>query len=394
MKKQRLKAAILVGIVAIIGCNRADEPQAPTLISPADGAALYSGLAFIWGTGEEAEEYVIHVWTGSTDVIEDTLTDTTYTMSDSAFSALAYGIYNWAVASKADSKLAWSESWSFSLTQPAAPAPTLIAPEDGAVFYREAPTFIWRSNPLGPDYVIRIFTDTTIVLQDTLSDTSYVMSVSVFDILENGTYDWWVGTVIHNELIVSGTRTFNIIGPIDLDTTYFPFGLGYEWTYERHRWEHSDENDWDKYDTFTIRVVDSIFRGDSLIFKLEGGWFQFLDSQVEIWKANKLEIWQFYWKVDTINVAYPQPESLYYKDLGGILGVELFKLGYNVDTLVFYQGEDYGNYGSSRMEKHLKKIGVVYQRKGNWWVGHSGCGDIGATDSLIIFTTPERQRYP
>jgi len=279
MKKQRLKAAILVGIVAIIGCNRAGEPQAPALISPADGAALYSGLAFIWGAGEEAEEYVIHVWTGSTDVIEDTLTDTTYTMSDSAFSALAYGIYNWAVASKADSKLAWSESWSFSLTQPAAPAPTLIAPEDGAVFYREAPTFIWRSNPLEPDYVIRIFTDTTIVLQDTLSDTSYVMSVSVFDILENGTYDWWVGTVIHNELIVSGTRTFNIIGPIDLDTTYFPAGLDYEWVYERHVKGHyygtggNEDEFWDYYDTIAIKVADSSYSQGELIFNLSGGGF-------------------------------------------------------------------------------------------------------------------------
>jgi hypothetical protein len=76
-------AAILAGI-AIIGCNRIDL-VAPALISPADGAALYSGLAFIWGAGEEAEEYVIHVWTGSTDVIEDTLTDTTYTNLPTGF---------------------------------------------------------------------------------------------------------------------------------------------------------------------------------------------------------------------------------------------------------------------------------------------------------------------
>lgn len=287
--------------------------------------------------------------------------------------------------------------------------PELIVPEDGAVFEAEPPTFIWTSDSLflADAYIIIILKDSLrsedTLVYETLEDTTYTMPPDIFNSADSGTYCWvaavhWIDgnveTTAHGD-----PRTFVIKKPeepqgLDLNTTYFPFGRGYEWTYERHCWEHSDENDWDKYDTFTIRVVDSIFRDDSLIFKLEGGWFQFLDSQVKIWKANKLEIWQFYWKVDTINVAYPQPESLYYKDLGGILGVELFKLGYNVDTLVFYQGEDYGNYGSSRMEKHLKKIGVVYQGVSNWWVGSSGCGNTGTMDSLILFTAPEGQRYP
>jgi len=210
MKRVLKPIIILAAIAAIIGCNRVDL-VAPTLIAPADGAALYSGLTFIWSSGQEAEEYVIHVWTGSTDVIQETLTDTTYVMSDSAFSALTHGTYNWAVASKAGSRQEWSETWSFSLSQPG--AVTLIAPENGTVFDAEPPTFVWHADSLNPDYAIRIFTDSTIVLQDTISDTNYVMSVSVFDALENGAYSWWVGSVVTNGLILSDTRTFDVDKP-------------------------------------------------------------------------------------------------------------------------------------------------------------------------------------
>lgn len=333
MKRVFKIAAILAGI-AIIGCNRIDL-VAPALISPADGAALYSGLAFIWGAGEEAEEYVIHVWTGSTDVIEDTLTDTTYTMSDSAFSALVYGIYNWAVASKAGSKLAWSESWSFSLTQPG--APKLIAPQDSAVFDTEPPTFIWSSDSLEPDYVIRIFTDTTIVLQDTLSDTSYVMSVSVFDILENGTYDWWVGTVIHNELIVSETRTFNIIRPVDLDTTYFPAGLDYEWVYERHVKGHyygtggNEDEFWDYYDTIAIKVTDSSYFPGELIFNLSGGGFH--GKYIHLYGSFRDVGWHTHIIGDCVELLlYDHYESIFIP-LKPLSGTNDFLISYTKDTL-------------------------------------------------------------
>ncbi len=270
--KQALKivAIIVVIAAAIIGCNRVDL-AAPTLISPADGAPLYSGLTFIWSSGQEAEEYVIHVWTGSTDVIQETLTDTTYVMSDSAFSALTYGAYNWAVASVAGSRQEWSETRSFSLSQPG--APVLIAPEDGAIFDAEPPTFVWHADSLNPDYVIRVVftTDTSTVLEDTLTDTTYAMSTEVFDGLTNGTYSWWVGSVVTNGLILSSTRTFDIDKPIllDLDTTYFPFGLSYEWKFEQHEHGYDDSDAWNNYDTFRVWVVDSFWVSDTLFIQLQ-----------------------------------------------------------------------------------------------------------------------------
>lgn len=385
MKRVFKIAAILAGI-AIIGCNRIDL-VAPALISPADGAALYSGLAFIWGAGEEAEEYVIHVWTGSTDVIEDTLTDTTYTMSDSAFSALAYGIYNWAVASKADSKLEWSESWSFSLTQPG--APKLIAPQDSAVFDTEPPTFIWSSDSLEPDYVIRIFTDTTIDLQDTLADTTYTMSDSVFENLSNGTYNWQAGTVVFNGVLLSETRSFIVDKPpppLDLDTTYFPFGREYEWIYEVVEWERDA---YEIYDTVTIRVSDSSWNDYELFFTLEGGGFADLTNPVvivgdKIWLRTE---WNY--RYDTVLVAQPETDTA-----SGYLWE--FQLGYFGDTLhilTYHYPDGLASIPYReiiRETDRVKGIGAVYSSR-----VVIGCTSSWGTSSrLLSFTTPQGQVWP
>jgi len=392
-------AAILAGI-AIIGCNRIDL-VAPALISPADGAALYSGLAFIWGTGEEAEEYVIHVWTGSTDVIEDTLTDTTYTMSDSAFSALAYGIYNWAVASKAGSKLEWSESWSFSLTQPG--APKLIAPQDSAVFDTEPPTFIWSSDSLEPDYVIRIFTDTTIDLQDTLADTTYTMSDSVFENLSNGTYNWQAGTVVFNGVLLSETRGFIVDKPpppLDLDTTYFPFGLGYEWCFERHDWGFrvsEQENRWDKYDTIIVKVIDSFWIEDTLFFSLEES-FRDLRNPIRIWN-NKIVLGLYWWQYEPFT---PNVIDTAYYDYSGDGGTSRrLIISYASDTLSIYTWKEiYWGPGSPQLDTwtssalRLKTIGPISQKETyKFWSG-SPYEAWTKEYRLIRFTTPEGQVYP
>jgi len=403
MKRALRLVAILAGIT-IIGCNRIDL-VAPALISPADGAALYTPPTFIWSSGEEAEEYVIHVWTGSTDVIEDTLTDTTYTMSDSAFSALAYGIYTWAVASKADSKLAWSESRTFSILQPG--APTLIAPEDGAVFNAEPPTFIWSSDSLEPDYVIRIFTDTTNELQDTLSDTNYVMSGSVFEALTNGTYSWWVGSIVHNGLILSGARTFTIDKPepvTDLDTTYFPFGLGYEWEYERHHhgyewnWEEGEFDNWSLYDTITASVIDSFGNDDTLLFELEGGLF-FLSNPVKIWE-NQIVIHGYL--TDTVNLTPSELTRDEWGDDGDKDYHWILNIGYSSDTLNIFSSEweawyfpPYDPEYSSKKANRLKGIGAIYQGSHYSYEEEEFTVYSSTVEyRLLTFTTPKGQVWP
>ena len=73
-------------------------------------------------------------------------------------------------------------------------APDLIEPADGAVFNSEPPTFIWGSQPFADGYTIVINDDSSMtgdtIISEDLSDTTYTMSASEFEGLENGTYYW------------------------------------------------------------------------------------------------------------------------------------------------------------------------------------------------------------
>ena len=60
---------------------------------------------------------------------------------------------------------------------------------------------------------------------------------------------------------------------INLDTTYFPFGLDYEWCYERSA-DGDDANiyppaTWKYCDTFILVVTDSFWKDDTLCFKMQ-----------------------------------------------------------------------------------------------------------------------------
>lgn len=176
-------------------------------------------------------------------------------------------------------------------------APDLIEPADDAVI-SETPTFVWSSVPLIEDYRIVIDSgsytppfklsgisfDDPIIEKD-LYDTFYTMSGADFDNLEEGTYYWKVASLKYPsdgsapDVNWSEVRSFAIENaePSGLDTTYFPFGMDYEWKYERHHWRYGTEEDDDSYDTVTIRVVDSNIAPGGYTFVLEGGCFYDLD---------------------------------------------------------------------------------------------------------------------
>jgi len=180
-------------------------------------------------------------------------------------------------------------------------APDLIEPADGAVI-SEAPTFVWSSVPLIEDYRIVIdngssseiytppfrlggtdFTDP--IIEKDLYDTFYTMSGADFDNLEEGTYYWNVTSLKYPsdgsapDVNWSEVRSFAIEKPepSGLDTTYFPFGMDYEWTYEKHCWDYYGDERTDSYYTITIRVVDSNIAPGGYTFVLEGGCFYDLD---------------------------------------------------------------------------------------------------------------------
>ena len=156
-------------------------------------------------------------------------------------------------------------------------APTLTAPENGTVFDTLPPTFIWSWEEFADDYVIRIYMGSSTDIQDTLAGTTYAMSKTLFETLLNGTYNWAAAAMSEDgELFWSESRSFVIDKPeepqgLDLDTTYFPLGLGYEWCFERYARSEGDDGEgqtwnFDRYDTFTVSIIDSFSAGDTIVF--------------------------------------------------------------------------------------------------------------------------------
>lgn len=196
--------------------------------------------------------------------------------------------------------------------------PELIAPEDGAVFEAEPPTFIWTSDSLflADAYVIMIFKDSLrsedTLVYETLEDTTYTMPTEVFDSADSGTYCWvaavhWIDGTAHGDPRTFVIKKSESPAGLDLDTTYFPFGLGYEWGYERHNFgRDADGGEWDSYYTFIIRVVDSFWKADTLVFILEGGSFRDLGSPVEFLDNKMLAFGRNYYPGDTITL---EPEE-------------------------------------------------------------------------------------
>ncbi len=170
-------------------------------------------------------------------------------------------------------------------------APKLISPQEGEVFDMIPPTFIWSSEEYAEGYAIIV--DETppdlsdligpMPFSDELADTTVTMHQEAFDLLNNTTYYWHVASLWTENGDTSYNwsewRTFVIKKPeepqgLDLDTTYFPFGLGYKWCYE--------SNNGGVYDTFTVEVTDSSWIADTLVFQLIGSFYG-ISNPVEIW---------------------------------------------------------------------------------------------------------------
>ncbi|TKJ44291.1 hypothetical protein CEE36_00690 [candidate division TA06 bacterium B3_TA06] len=330
MKHLKL-SVILLGVVLIIGCSM--EPDAPKLISPQDGEVFdMIPPTFIWSSEEYAEGYAIIVDETPPDLgdligsmpFSDELADTTVTMPQEAFDLLNNITYYWHVASmwteNGDTSYVWSEWRSFVVQKPGEPSPPiLISPEDSAVFETNPPTFIWGFDSLAKSCVIRISTGSTTILQDTLEDTTYTMSIEMFDTLENGIYLWAVANLSKlDELFWCNSRTFILNKPVDLDTTYFPFGRGYEWCYEKHHYGYRDPDspedttglEWDNYDTTTLGITDSTWEGDTLVFGPD--WFYCIEPR--IWQDSiRIHTGSYfsYW-FGSVSISKPEPyESNY-----------------------------------------------------------------------------------
>jgi len=363
--------------------DKSYPPPLPILIAPENGAVFdLEPPDFIWHKDNSASSYVIRVvkdafFTGE-KIVVDTLKDTTYTMTQEDFEIALNADYIWSVAPIIEGGLTWREFRTIILDKPLPEGPELISPPEGAEFSTDPPTFIWRSVSLAKAYIILLhgenlpYGDTIGV--DTLEDTTYALPPEVFEGCYNGTYKWCVASLATtNQAFWSGERSlsFNQSPPqLDLDTTYFPFGLEYTWVYEEYGC--CDGGDW--YDTFTVKVLDSTFVSNGWLFDLEGFYEEgYPESETFFDVGDPARI------IGKWVVVFGRRITLQPNPIKEINGNHTFEISYHGDTLKISNSyyENYYGYTS-----RLKGIGVVRQyRWGYTWGG----GDVSYTQNLLYF---------
>ncbi|MBA7596091.1 hypothetical protein ES703_03060 [subsurface metagenome] len=272
--------------------------------------------------------------------------------------------------------------------------PLLIEPQDSTVFALEPPLFIWHSYSSAEGYVIHISKDDFILgellLEDTLEDTTYSMPENVFEWVLNGDYIWSVAPLIGSDRVGWWEfRSFSIDKPpleLSLDSTYFPLGLDYEWTYERHSWgSHYDiegEYEWDEIDTITITVADSTREEDTWVFYLEGGAFR--DGTPFSYQGDTIHIFR-----TQILVFGNYKIPLLPQATGPKQTNEGLEVIYEKDTLCLALKEWY-SYGPVsdqtyiRSTSRLKGVGVIRQFYEDSYSGHC-CGDEQNIEDRLLY---------
>jgi len=156
--------------------------------------------------------------------------------------------------------------------------PDLIFPEDGAVFTTETPVFVWRESNRAVSYQILITYTDEITFQEpfvelTIEDTTYELPEDIFTGAPAGNYHWKVASVSEDGESfwrIGRSFSFNKILPaVDLDTTYFPYGLEYTWVYEFYNYGYGISGDGGEYyDTISYIVTDSVLKTTGYVFTM------------------------------------------------------------------------------------------------------------------------------
>jgi hypothetical protein len=163
-------------------------------------------------------------------------------------------------------------------------------------------------------------------------------------------------------LIILGCEKPEEAQNLDLDTTYFPFGRGYEWCYERHREGFDSWEEWNYYDTSIVKVTDSFWTEDTLFFKIDGPGLYDIKYYVAGFLAKiyngKIRVFGYPYPGDTIALIPAEQEK-------GEFPEEFFEVSYNEDTLYLYSSYDWGDIGISESgvssSSRVRGIGVVKQ---------------------------------
>ena len=189
-----------------------------------------------------------------------------------------------------------------------------------------------------------------------------------------------MGVFILGMVLVLGCETKG--ASADLDSTCFPYDIAYEWTYVRHstgytNWGETLEENWDRVDTFMVRVVDSTWKDDTLIFHLRGKGCEGYPGQI-FDVGNPVKIWS-----GKVQLHLP----------GGNPFDTVVNLSpASSDTLRIYHSDgDTTGYWVDEIEiVRVKRVGAISQE----YRYNEPSAFLHIKDNLLSFTTPEGQRYP
>lgn len=267
-------------------------------------------------------------------------------------------------------------------------APELIAPPDGAVFDSLPIELQWSSSSAVNHYILTMTLEVGSASTDIshfTQDTTFILSEENFS-GASAAITWRVATISEaGDSLWSEERSFtiDITQPFDLDTTYFPFGLGYEWCYERHNYGYDHvtrDEEWDSTFSYRICVVDSFLQCDTLIFPLTGGEFRCVGNRIY---DDSISIGAYVYRGYLSGMI-----SIFYPQISIVFGFNIKCLG---DTLVIdvsdgsdpYITKDLSNpiEGVWQYEKRLKHVGAISQELG-WF--YNDYLDV-KTDRLLYF---------
>lgn len=169
-------------------------------------------------------------------------------------------------------------------------------------------------------------------------------------------------------LFILGCQMLDDSQGLDLDTTYFPFGLGYEWCYERHCYSYDDEGSiYDYYTKYTVKVIDSFWIGNTLHFLTDDTTCSGYSSEGLRDMPNPVSIWNDSIKIEMYGLR-GEPE---YSDTVSIVSPDTSRKGiwisYQEDTLKLESVDEIWPFtllpgvGEIRNVTRVKGIGVIYQ---------------------------------
>jgi hypothetical protein len=190
-------------------CNFATAPNAPSLVSPADGSSVTSPVTFVWKgaeNGAPAEGYIVYIDDSPAITLTEPVTSTVLDVSA--------GSHSWFVKATNPSGMSDpSDIWSFDvLALPG--APILVSPADGS--WTSSPvTFSWQDGEgetPAEGYILYI--DDTPAVTLTTPVTSVSLDVSPW------THSWYVkATSSSGVSLPSTTWIVNVFGKVFLPLT-------------------------------------------------------------------------------------------------------------------------------------------------------------------------------